>query len=110
MKRTAPSKKPETALNKHRDILLQIFGRVNIDLWDADYLNNWVLDHKKELGKQYREVRDWSYEVWGTIAEQEPIEPVKKYICRQCGGQRLRSGVIIADNSFICLKCAGYEL
>ena len=108
MKRTAPDK-AETVLNKHRDILLQIFGRVNLDLDDAWYLIDWIYDNRKRLGRKYHEVQEWGYEVLDEIIMKEPTQPPKKYKCRYCGAERSKSGIIVADNAFICLGCAGYE-
>lgn len=109
MKRTAPAE-AETVLNKHRDILLRIFGRVNIDYYDAVYLMGWIVEHKRELGRKFKEIQEWGDDVCLEALMKEPVVPQKRYICRYCGNSVIREDVAVTgDDVIVCRRCAGYE-
>lgn len=109
MKKDRPAS-TESALHKHTDILLQIFGRVNLDEYDAQYLFDWIVDHKRELGRKYKEIQEWGDDVYLEVLMQRPVVPQKRYYCRYCGNNVIREDVAATgDDVIVCRRCAGYE-
>ena len=101
----------ESALHKHNDILLRVFGRVNnLDEFDAQYLFNWIIEHKQEFGRKYKEIQERGDDVCVEILMAQPIVPQKRYYCRYCGNNVIREDVAATgDDVIVCRRCAGYE-